>query len=90
MSALHDLDLKAIAIIWPPSQERISTYETLPTFVAHSRQSQSLSWNSQPGKEFSSLSKYAYSSPYQFCRFGMTPFVEVGAETTICVVDPYC
>ena len=36
------------------------------------------------------LQSAAYSSPYQFCRFGMTPFVEVGAETTICVVDPYC
>ena len=21
----------------------------------------------------------SYSSPYEFCRFGMTPFVEVGA-----------
>ena len=31
---------------------------------------------------------YSWRDP--LCRFGMTPLVEVGPETTIWLVDPYC
>ena len=37
-----------------------------------------------------SFDVFGYSWRDPLCRFGMTIFVEVGPETKIYVVDPYC